>query len=94
VNEFAPDDLVLVSPRYLAGGGMLATLAAPGAQTTLQKQLDAIEHHSRIRVHLHDAAQALTAARACLHAPHQPAATPEPTPPHAPATGIRHRPRP
>lgn len=59
--------------HYAQALSPLVTLAQPGAQATLQKQLDAIDQHSRLRVHLDDAGQALAAARACLGVPRRPA---------------------
>ncbi|WP_371551337.1 hypothetical protein OG266_38240 [Streptomyces sp. NBC_00554] len=59
--------------HYTQALSPLVTLAQPGAQATLQKQLDAIDQHSRLRVHLDDAGKALAAARACLGAPRNPA---------------------
>ncbi|MFF7174718.1 hypothetical protein [Streptomyces pseudovenezuelae] len=58
--------------HYTQALAPLITLAQPRAQATLQKQLDAIGQHSRLRVHLDDAGQALAAARACLGAPCRP----------------------
>ncbi|WP_329269050.1 hypothetical protein [Streptomyces sp. NBC_01451] len=59
--------------HYTQALAPLVTLAQPGGQTTLHKQLDAIDQHSRLRVHLDDAGQDLAAARACLGAPRRPA---------------------
>lgn len=70
----------------------LVTLTTHGTQDTLQKQLDAIEDHSRLRLHLHDGAEALTATRACLHATSRPTATTTSIPPHTPSTGTHPRP--
>ncbi|MFE3184277.1 hypothetical protein ACFXKR_25920 [Streptomyces violascens] len=68
-------------------------LAQPGAKDTLQRQLDALDHHSRLRVHLDDAGVALEAARACLDMPHRaPAASPSATAPVSlPAAQHRRR---
>ncbi|AVH55692.1 MULTISPECIES: hypothetical protein [Streptomyces] len=52
--------------HYTQALAPLVTLAQPGSQATLQKQLDAIDLHSRLRVHLDDAGRAMAEARACL----------------------------
>ncbi|MCC2276236.1 hypothetical protein LKL35_12550 [Streptomyces sp. ET3-23] len=52
--------------HYTQALAPLVALAKPGAQDTIQKKFHAIDHHSRLRVHLDDAGQALAAARACL----------------------------
>ncbi|WP_371632220.1 hypothetical protein OG693_04555 [Streptomyces sp. NBC_01259] len=70
----------------------LTPLVTHGTQNTLQKQLDAIEDHSLLRLHLHDGAEALTAARACLHATSWPTATATSIPPHTPSAGPHPRP--
>ncbi|MGW0710195.1 hypothetical protein ACWD4G_30280 [Streptomyces sp. NPDC002643] len=57
--------------HYTLALAPLAILARPGAQGTLQQQVDAIDHHGQLRVHVDDARQALAAARACLGVPHR-----------------------
>ncbi|MFG2349638.1 hypothetical protein [Streptomyces phaeochromogenes] len=69
----------------------LVTLAQPGAQTTVQKRLDAIDQHSRLRVHLDDADQALAAARACLGVPRRPATPSKTTSVCVPTPAVRRR---
>ncbi|MFI5804362.1 hypothetical protein [Streptomyces sp. NPDC051561] len=51
-----------------------------GDQHSVQEQLDALDHHSSLRVHLANAAKALTAARTVLETPHSGPSTP----PHLP----------
>ncbi|MFJ9900698.1 hypothetical protein ACIQPR_45980 [Streptomyces sp. NPDC091280] len=58
--------------HYTQALAPLAALAQPAAQAPLQQQADAIDRHRHLRVHLHDAGQALAAARACLQVPHHP----------------------
>ncbi|WP_188278870.1 hypothetical protein [Streptomyces sp. CBMA152] len=69
----------------------LVCLATPGAQDTLQKQLDALDHHSRLRVHLDHVGVALKAVRVGLDVPHRPvAASPSATAP-VPVPAAQHR---
>ncbi|MEU9369531.1 hypothetical protein AB0D71_33625 [Streptomyces avermitilis] len=69
----------------------LIALAKPGTQATLQKQLDAIEQRSRLRVHLDDAGKALAAARACLGVLRRPATPSTTTAVPVPAPTVRRR---
>ncbi|GAA4010062.1 hypothetical protein [Streptomyces plumbiresistens] len=52
--------------HYTQALAPLVSLAQPGSQATLQQQLDAIDLHSRLRIHLDDAGRALAEARVCL----------------------------
>ncbi|MER7728508.1 hypothetical protein [Streptomyces sp. NPDC096323] len=72
----------------------LVTLATRGSQVPLSQQLDGIEEHRRLRVHLHDGAQALAAARDCLHAAGRPTPARTPIAPHAPSASAHPRTRP
>ncbi|MFF4361558.1 hypothetical protein [Streptomyces sp. NPDC001604] len=58
--------------HYTQALAPLVALARTGAQATPPKQLDAIDQHTRLRVHLDDAGQSLAAARACLGTPRRP----------------------
>ncbi|MEV0577104.1 hypothetical protein [Streptomyces sp. NPDC050392] len=71
----------------------LVALATRGSQVTLSQQLDGVEEHRRLRVHLHDGAQALTAARDCLHAASRPTPARTPVPPRMPSASAHPRPR-
>lgn len=76
--------------HYTQALAPLVPLAQPGAKDTLQNQLDALDHHSRLRVHLDDAGVALEAARACLDVRHRtPAVSPSAAPTPVPAA--QHR---
>ncbi|MGW2721051.1 hypothetical protein [Streptomyces sp. NPDC001492] len=77
--------------HYTQALAPLVALARPGAQTTLQKQLDAVGLHSRLRVHLDDADQALAVARACLGTPRRPAAPSTTAAISVPAPTVRRR---
>lgn len=79
--------------HYTQAIDSLVALATRGTQSTLQHRPDAIEHDSRLRLHLHGAAEALTAASACLHATSRPTATTTSIPPHTPSAGSHPRPR-
>ncbi|MFE0188018.1 hypothetical protein [Streptomyces sp. NPDC058989] len=59
--------------HYTQALAPLIALAKPDAQPTLQRQFHAIDHHSRLCVHLDDASQALAAAHASLAARAPPA---------------------
>ncbi|MFF9511554.1 hypothetical protein ACF1BU_33830 [Streptomyces sp. NPDC014724] len=61
------------------------------AQDTLQQQLDSLDHHSRLRIHLDDGGRALAAARTALEAPRSPAAACAPAPAPLHATAVRRR---
>ncbi|MER5826164.1 hypothetical protein ABT086_28860 [Streptomyces mirabilis] len=77
--------------HYTQALAPLIALAKPGTQATLQKQLDAIEQHSRLRVHLDDAGKALAAARACLGVLRRPATPSTTTAVPVPAPTVRRR---
>ncbi|MCX4884682.1 hypothetical protein [Streptomyces sp. NBC_00847] len=77
--------------HYTQALSPLVTLARPGAQATLQKQLDAIDQHSRLRVYLDDAGRALAAARACLGVSRRPATPSTPATVCVPAPTDRRR---
>ncbi|WP_406439150.1 hypothetical protein OHB14_51365 [Streptomyces sp. NBC_01613] len=71
--------------HYAQALAPLVSLAQPRSQAMLQKQLDAIDLHSRLRVHLDDAGRALAEARVCLRprrstTPAANATVPVPTP--------------
>ncbi|WP_326812273.1 hypothetical protein OIE62_07735 [Streptomyces scopuliridis] len=76
--------------HYTQALAPLITLTT-GTQDTLQHKLDALNHRSRLRVHLDDAGRALAAARTALEVPQPPAvpSAPAPAPPHAPAVRCR-----
>ncbi|MFD5111672.1 hypothetical protein ACFWNG_05045 [Streptomyces sp. NPDC058391] len=76
--------------HYTQALAPLITLTT-GSQDTLQQKLDALDHHSRLRVHLDDAGRALAAARTALEVPQPPAvpSTSAPAPSHAPS--VRRR---
>lgn len=57
--------------HYTQALAPLVSFARP-APASLQGQLDAIDLHRRLRVHLDDAGQSLEAARACLGGPRRP----------------------
>ncbi|WP_413100249.1 XF1762 family protein [Streptomyces sp. Inha503] len=61
------------------------------AQDTLRQKLDALDHHSRLRIHLDDAGRALAAARTALEAPRPPAAARAPAPAPSQAPAVRRR---
>lgn len=54
------------------------------AQNTLQQQLDSLDHHSRLRIHLDDARRALAAARTALEVPRTPLLRAHPPQPRCP----------
>ncbi|MCZ4124134.1 hypothetical protein [Streptomyces sp. H39-S7] len=61
------------------------------AQDTLQQKVDALEHHSRLRIHLDDADRALVSARTALEDPLSPTVTSAPTPAPSHALAVRRR---
>ncbi|GGZ79527.1 hypothetical protein [Streptomyces bluensis] len=71
----------------------LAALAQPGAPTTLDWQLDAIDRHRDLHAHLSHAHQALDEARASLTSLN-PALESKGSPPPSPTTAARTTPRP
>ncbi|MEV7888436.1 hypothetical protein ACWD3I_29785 [Streptomyces sp. NPDC002817] len=79
--------------HYTRAVAPLVALAQSGAQATLQMQLDALDQHSRLRVHLDDAGQALAAARGSLSHPDRPAMSGTATtfPVHGPVPTGRRR---
>ncbi|MFI9719799.1 hypothetical protein ACIHFE_09115 [Streptomyces sp. NPDC052396] len=64
--------------HYTQALAPLVALAKPDAQTTIQQQFHAIDHHSRLRMHLDDAGQAMAAAHASLAGYHRPASARKP----------------
>lgn len=76
--------------HYTQALAPLITLTT-GTQDTLQHKLDALDHHSSLRVHLGDAGKALAAARTALEIPQTPSvpSAPAPMPPHTPAAHRR-----
>ncbi|WP_326759184.1 hypothetical protein OHB35_15530 [Streptomyces phaeochromogenes] len=77
--------------HYTQALSPLVTLSRPGAQATLQKQLDAIDQHGRLRVRLDDAGQALAATRVCLGVPGRPATPSTTASVPVPAPTVRRR---
>ncbi|MEU9426474.1 hypothetical protein AB0D87_27140 [Streptomyces sp. NPDC048342] len=61
------------------------------AQDTLQQELDSLDRHSRLRIHLDDAGRALAAARTALEVPRPPAAASAPAAVPLRAPAVRRR---
>ncbi|MGW1194523.1 hypothetical protein ACWD4B_01490 [Streptomyces sp. NPDC002536] len=77
--------------HYTQALAPLVALAEPGAQDTIQKKFHAIDHHSRLRMHLDDAGQALAAAHSSLAGRHHPASPRKPALPPANTPAVRTR---
>ncbi|MFZ4190539.1 hypothetical protein [Streptomyces pseudogriseolus] len=58
----------------------VVAMSKPDAQSTLQKQLDTIDMHSQISVHVHETLRALSDARASLTTPQPPSGLTVPAP--------------
>lgn len=71
----------------------LVALTTRGTQNMIHEQIDGLAQDSWLRVHLRYEAEALTAARNCLHAIDCPIATTTSLPPHTPSTGTHPRTR-
>ncbi|MFI2204799.1 hypothetical protein ACH47Z_29225 [Streptomyces sp. NPDC020192] len=67
--------------HYTQAVGPVVTLNKPGTQATIQRQFHAIDAHSRLRLHLDDAARALSAAQSSLTAPRTASGRTAPAPP-------------
>jgi hypothetical protein len=59
----------------------IVTLSKPDAQSTLQKQLDALDMRRHLSVHVHETLRALSDARTCLTTPQPPSGLAVPAPP-------------
>ncbi|MER6566954.1 hypothetical protein ABT288_12345 [Streptomyces sp. NPDC001093] len=59
----------------------IVALSKPDAQSTLQKQTDAVDMHIKLSAHVHETLRALSDARACLTTPQPTGGVAVPTPP-------------
>ncbi|MFJ6438657.1 hypothetical protein [Streptomyces sp. NPDC091416] len=79
--------------HYTQALAPLVALTTRGTQSAIQEHVSGLVHHSRLRRHLEGSAEALTAARDCLHGSSRPTPTRTPIPPHTPSASTHTRPR-